>query len=419
MNIKTRVCKSERLGADRFHFTFEMSSLMPYQWLNGTHISFGAGAVEAIKKYIPEHARVCVLADKYDHIYRSGVKEDVDKVLNDIHAHHEWVTTLEANPDYSTCLDVIKKLRKDPVDFILPVGGGSVMDAAKFISGCVKLPESVDPWETLKKPSLVGECIPLISVCTLAATGSEWNEKFVISRREIGAKVASANPRNFFKLSCLDPKYTLTVPLNQTYNGLFDSFCHVMEQYITGHFAPLQDRLSESVASTIIELAPKLISDPQNLNHRATAMQTSALALNNLLQTGTTSCWGTHRSSMVLTAKYGLDHGQSLVPLLPSLWRQFFDVKKFKLAQMADRVWGYKGNGGVDEKANFSIAKTEEWAKMLKFGLKISDYAEEKNPQAAIEQMVEHTWNMMGKKPYGEARMITKEDLKQIYIKSF
>ena len=400
-----------------------MSSLVPFHWMNGTHISFGEGAVKAMKQYIPKGARVCILADKYGHIFESGVKSDVDQVMGEIDAKFRWVQKLEANPDYSTCKEIIDDLRRDPVDFLIPVGGGSVMDAAKFISGCVKLPESVDPWDTIKNPALVGECIPMISVCTLAATGSEWNERFVISRREIGAKVASANPRNYFKLSCLDPKYTLTVPLHQTYNGLFDSFCHVMEQYVTGHFAPMQDRMSEAVAATIIELAPKLIVDPKNLNHRATAMQTSAMALNTLLQTGTISCWGTHRSAMVLTAKYELDHGESLVPLLPALWRQFFDIKKFKLAQMADRVWGYKNGGdSVEEKAKFSIQKTEEWAKMLKFGLKISDYrlaAKERNPDAAIKEMVERTWTMMNQKPYGENGIITKEDLHQIYTAAF
>lgn len=193
-----------------------------------------------------------------------------------------------------------------------------------------------------------------------------------------------------------------------------------MEEYVTNHFAPMQDRMSEGVAKTILELAPKLLENPKNLDFRATAMQTSAMALNTLLQTGTSSCWGTHRSSMILTAKYNMDHAASLVTILPVLWRQYFDVKKYKLAQMADRVWGFKGYGTVDDKANFSIKKTEEYAKLLKFPLHISGYVNERNQNAAVREMADYTWNMMGQKPFGENGLIKgKDELRELYEKAF
>ena len=191
-----------------------------------------------------------------------------------------------------------------------------------------------------------------------------------------------------------------------------------MEQYITNHFAPLQDRLSESVASTILQVAPRLLKDPTNLEYRATAMQTAAWALNTSLQTGSSSCWGTHRSALQLTAYYNMDHGETLVVLLPNLWRHFFDVKKFKLAQMSNRIWN-KATGSIDEDAKYAIAKTEEYAQLLNFGLRVRDYREEKNPQNAINEMTEKTWEMMGKKPFGEAGIIKKDDLKALYEASY
>ena len=161
------------------------------------------------------------------------------------------------------------------------------------------------------------------------------------------------------------------------------------------------------------------MNDLTNLNYRGTAMQTSALALNTFLQHGTSSCWGTHRIGVTLTAKYGMDHAETLVVIQPWLWRRFFDIKKYKLAQMATRVWGYQGGGSIDELAKFSISKTEEFAKMLKLGLKISDYIKEKNQQSAIDDIAERTWSLMNFKPFGESGIIKKDDIKEIVGAAF
>lgn len=396
-----------------------MSSLTPFHWVNGTHIAFGVGAIETIKRYIPKGANVLCLHDQGDAVFKNGAKEDIDRVLGEIGATHKWRGGIEPNPDYDTCLQIIKEIRKEPADFIIPVGGGSVMDAAKFISSCVNISPSIDPWDTLKNPTLIKKPVPSIAVCTLSATGSEWNERYVISRRRTMEKKPAMSPQVFFKLSVLDPRYTLTVPEHFTANGLYDSFCHVCEQYVHSNFAPMQDRLAEATASTIVEVAPKLMKSLGNLNYRATAMQTSAYALNTFLQHGTLGCWGTHRIGMSLTAKYNMDHAETLVVIQPWLWRHFFDIKKHKLAQMAVRVWGFNGSGDVNEVAKYSIAKTEEFAKNLGFGLKISDYVKEKNPQSAVDWMTESTWDLMGRTGFGERGFIHKEDVREILEAAF
>lgn len=175
-------------------------SLTPFHWMNGTHIAFGVNSIQKVKEYIPKGTKVLCIADNEKHIYKSGAKSDVDKVLTEINAQYKWSEVIEANPDYSSICKIIDIIRKDPVDMLLTVGGGSVMDATKFISSAAHLPKSLEPWEILKHPELIGKTIPMISVCTLAATGSEWNERYVISRRSTCEKVAGANPHNFFKV---------------------------------------------------------------------------------------------------------------------------------------------------------------------------------------------------------------------------
>ena len=176
-----------------------MSELVPYHWVNGTHIAFGVGAAEKLKEYIPHGSRVMLLHGGKS-IYQNGAKKDLDKIMNDIGAIARWRGGIEPNPDYSTCMNIIQELRKDQVDYLIPVGGGSIMDAAKFISTSVYLPNSVDPWDTLRNPKLIGKTVPTMAVCTLSATGSEWNERYVISRRSTGEKVPGATPKCYFKV---------------------------------------------------------------------------------------------------------------------------------------------------------------------------------------------------------------------------
>lgn len=181
-----------------------MSELVPYHWINGTHISFGIGAAKNLKKYIPHGSRVMFIHGGKS-VYMNGSKKDLDNIMNEIGASARWRGGIEPNPDYHTCMNIIKELRKAPADFIIPVGGGSIMDAAKFISTSVYLPSQYDPWETLKNPSIIDKVIPSIAVCTLSATGSEWNERYVISRRSTGEKVPGASPKAYFKVCIFFP----------------------------------------------------------------------------------------------------------------------------------------------------------------------------------------------------------------------
>ena len=260
---------------------------------------------------------------------------------------------------------------------------------------------------------LVKSAIPILFVCTLSATGSEWNNGFVISRRATNDKLGMFSPYTFFRCSVLDPKYTLTVSAGQTANGLYDSLCHVLEQYITNTFAPLPDRLSEAVLKNIIENGPALMKDLKNLDLRGNMMLNSAWALNHSLGLGTNQCWGTHKLGHELTAHYGMDHGKTLALIMPNLWRHFFDVMKFKLAQMARRVFGKSGSF-VDEDAEYAIRKVEEWTQEIGMKLRIRDYVKEPNIQAAVQQLTNGVWKLENGNPFGESGMITKKDAQEI-----
>ena len=394
-----------------------MSSLIPFHWTNTTNIAYGVNAIEKFKQYIPSGARVAIVNDGVTP-QLCGAKQDLEKLLKELNTSFRWLGGIEANPDFESCMKIIKNIRQDPVDFLIAVGGGSVMDATKFISTAINLDPSIDPYTTMRNPTLVKSIIPMLSICTLSATGSEWNNGFVISRRATHEKLPMSNPLTYFKCSVLDPRYTLTVPANQTANGLYDSFCHVMEQYITNTFSPFPDRLSESVTKCILQNGPALMKDLKNLDLRGSMMINSAWALNRTLGLGTKQCWGTHHLGHELTAYYGMDHGKTLAVIMPNLWRHFFDVKKFKLAQMARRIFG-KGGSFIDEDANYAIQKTEEWTQEIGMKLKISDYVKEPNVKKAVKELTDGVWNLENGKSFGEDGMITKKDAEAIYAASF
>jgi len=394
-----------------------MTSLIPFHWVNPTHIAFGVGAIDKFRQYIKPGQRIAVISDGKTPSL-CGAKKDLDSLLDKIGVSYKWYSGIEANPDYDTCLSIIKKLRKNPVDYLIAVGGGSVMDATKFIGNCIPLPESIDLYSTMFDPSPIKKSIPKLAICTLSATGSEWNSGYVISRRSTGQKQGMRTSFSFFDCSVLDPRYTLTVPADQTANGIYDSFCHVMEQYATNTFAPLPDRLSEAVTSSIIENGPKLMKDLHNLDLRGGMMQNSAWALNHSLSLSTGSCWGTHGLGHMLTARYGMDHGKTLAVIMPNLWRHFFDTKKFKLAQMSRRVFG-KGGAGVDEDAKYAIERVEGWTQEIGMKLRISDYVKENDIKKAVEELTAAAWRSKGCQPFGENGIIKQKDCKEIYEASF
>ncbi len=322
-----------------------------------TRIVFGRGEIARLADLIPTDRHVLMVYGGGS-IKRNGVYEQVTDALSG-HRVTEF-GGIPPNPKYDICVDAIRTITESGCDFVLAVGGGSVLDACKFI-GAAALYDGPDPWDLLRDNSLTPGMLPLGAVLTLPATGSEMNPNAVISRADTHEKLAVIHPALYPDFSILDPATTLTLPRRQTVNGILDSWVHVLEQYATYPAgAPLQDRLSEAVLATIRDTAPVLLEEPDTYEARADLMWSATLALNGLLAAGVPQDWATHQIGHELTAFYGLDHAVTLAVVLGGVWRHQLPRKQAKLAQYARRIWGVTETDDA-EAAELAIEHTDHF----------------------------------------------------------
>jgi NADP-dependent alcohol dehydrogenase len=340
--------------------------MLNFTYKNTTEILFGKGMISEITSRVPQNVPV-LLAYGGGSIKRNGVYDQVRKAL----ANHRLVefAGIEANPQYETCLRAVEVVRREQVGFILAVGGGSVLDAAKFIAAATVF-EGPDPWQILCTVGAnVKGALPLGTVLTLPATGSECNGGSVISRKETQEKLFFLSQHVFPVFSVLDPVATFTLPQKQVRNGIVDAFVHVCEQYMTYPSASLlQDRLAESVLQTLVEVGPVTLAKLDDYDSRANFMWSATIALNNLLGCGVPQDWTSHMIGHELTAFYGLDHAETLAVVLLGVWRHRLAEKRAKLEQYGRRVW----NVGTAEEA---IEKTEQFFHSIGMPTRLSDYS--------------------------------------------
>ena len=332
---------------------------------NPTEILFGKGMIAEIKTRIPKGKPVLFLYGGGS-IKRNGVYDQVKVALNGFSV--EEFGGIEANPLFETCIKAVEVVKEKKIGFILAVGGGSVLDAAKFIAAaaCFK---GKNLWSILAEHGAsVEAALPIGTVLTLPATGSEANGNSVISRRATQEKLFFFSPHVFPAFSVLDPETTFSLPAKQIRNGIVDAFVHVMEQYMTyPNNAPLQDRMAESLLQTLIEVAPVTLRERENYEARASFMWSATLALNTLIGCGVPQDWSTHMIGHELTAFYGLDHAETLAVVLPGIWRYKSTAKKDKLEQYGRRVWN------VDS-ADQAIEKTESFFRSINMPTRLSEH---------------------------------------------
>jgi NADP-dependent alcohol dehydrogenase len=339
--------------------------MQDFVFKNPTEILFGRGMIAKLGTRVPAQAPVLLLYGGGS-IKSNGVYDQVKAALGS----HRVVEFggIEANPLYETCLKAVVEVKANQVGFILAVGGGSVLDAAKFIAAAARF-DGADPWEILLSGGAnLKAALPLGAVLTLPATGSESNGNAVISRKATQEKLALASGLVFPVFSVLDPETTFSLPQKQVRNGVVDAFVHVMEQYLTyPAAAPLQDRFSESILQTLVEAGPVALAEPTNYDARAAFMWSATLALNTLIGCGVPQDWSTHMIGHELTAFYGLHHAETLAIVLPGVWKHEFERKKAKLEQYGRRVWQVKTARGA-------IAKTEGFFHSLGMPTRLRDY---------------------------------------------
>jgi NADP-dependent alcohol dehydrogenase len=328
-------------------------------------------------------------------IERSGFLDQLKAELKDLEIH--FFKGIEANPEYTTLMKAVEYIREHQIGYMLAVGGGSVIDGAKFISGAVNY--QGDPWDVLNQvPGAVfTSAIPFGCILTIPATGSESNSGAVISRSELKEKRTMGGPLFFPKFALLDPNFVATLPKRQIANGVIDAFTHTMEQYLTFKGENLlQERYAEGILSTLIEIGEKVLENPADYDLAANLMWCANQALNGVLRCGVTTDWATHMIGHELTALYGIDHAQSLAIIAPRLYEVKFESKKVKLAQYGKRVWNLEG---LDEQvARKAIAKTEEFFHKLNVKTRISEYTSDYHDTAQIihDRFVQRGWLGLG-----------------------
>lgn len=336
---------------------------------NPVRILFGNHTIAHLPTVIPRGGTVLMTYGQGS-IHRNGVYQQVKTALEG------WPLLefggLEANPRYETCLKAVEVCRQKKVTFLLAVGGGSVLDATKFIAAATLF--EGDPWSILENNAPIEQALPLGSVLTLPATGSEMNGYSVISRESTREKRGFGSPHLYPQFSILDPTTTFSLDDRQVANGIVDTFVHVLEQYLTHPAqAPLQDRQAEAILLTLLEEAPKVRSTPNDYAVRANLMWCATQGLNGLIGCGVPQDWSTHLIGHELTALFGLDHGQSLAVILPGVWMFNRTTKQAKLAQYARRVWGMTSES-EETLALTAIQKTEHFFREIGVKTRLSEY---------------------------------------------
>jgi NADP-dependent alcohol dehydrogenase len=382
-----------------------------FDFYNPVKIVFGEGRTEAIAQEVPSNAIVMVTYGGGS-IKRNGAYEQVKKALKGLRFIE--FGGIEPNPKFETLMKAVELARSEKVDFLLAVGGGSVIDGTKFIAAAI--PFNGDPWKIIKggKEGVVEKAVPFGAVLTLPATGSEMNSGAVISRISTGEKFAFGSPLLYPKFSVLDPTFTYSLPGHQVANGIVDAFIHVTEQYLTYPAnAPIQDRWAEGVLQTLIEIGPKAIGNPTDYDTRAAFMWACTMALNGIISTGVPTDWATHMIGHELTAFFGLDHAVTLAIVLPSLLLETSDEKKDKLLQYGERVWGLT-TGTEEERISMSISKTHDFFRSLGIKTNLSDY--EVTPdqiKPIVERFAQRGWKL------GENRSIDAARVEKILMGCF
>ncbi|EOI3566872.1 alcohol dehydrogenase [Cronobacter dublinensis] len=376
---------------------------------NPTHIAFGKGAISELRSLIPADSRVLITYGGGS-VKKTGVLDQVYSALNGLDVLE--FGGIEPNPSYETLMKAVELVRKEKVTFLLAVGGGSVLDGTKFIAAAAHYTAASDPWHILEtRGSDITDAIPMGSVLTLPATGSESNKGAVVSRRATGDKQAFHSPFVQPRFAILDPVYTYTLPPRQVANGVVDAFVHTVEQYVTYPVnAKIQDRFAEGILLTLIEEGPKALKEPENYDVRANLMWAATQALNGLIGAGVPQDWATHMLGHELTAMHGLDHAQTLAVVLPALWNEKRNEKRAKLLQYAGRVWNIT-EGSDDERIDAAIAATRRFFETMGAPTRLRDYGlDGSSIPALLAKLEEH-----GLTALGEHQDITLDVSRRIY----
>lgn len=379
-----------------------------FTFKNPVRLYFGKGEINQLKREIPRYGRNVLLVYGGGSIKKSGIYDEVMNILKELEVNIFELSGVEPNPRVETARKGIAICKEESIDFILAVGGGSVIDCSKLIAAGAKTEE--DPWDIVTYKVGVKGALPLGTVLTIAATGSEMNANSVISNDATKEKYGWASGRVFPKFSILDPTYTITVPKDHTVYGIVDMMSHVFEQYF--HDASnslIMDELCEGVLRTIIETAPKLLEDLENYELRETILLSGTIALNGFLSMGSEGDWATHEIEHALSAVYDIPHGGGLAILFPNWMKYNVPENPDRFARLATKVFNVDAdNKSTEEIAYEGIERLREFWTSLGAPSRLKDYAID---DSRLDELVDKA---MANSPIGGFKVLVAEDVREI-----
>ena len=387
--------------------------MLNFELYNPTNYVFGKNQIQKITSLVPKNAKI-LLCYGGGSIFKNGIHKQVIDALKDFKIIE--FGGIEPNPHFETLMKAVKVVKNENITFLLAVGGGSVIDGVKFISGATHF--QGDAVEILRNRHLftdTSKVIPFGVVLTLPATGSEMNSGSVVTIATTKEKLTLGGTALFPQFSICDPTVIQSLPRRQLQNGIVDAYTHVMEQYLTyPHNAILQDKISESILQTLIEIGPDVVENPSDYKLASNFMWCATMALNGLIQKGVPSDWATHMIGHELTALYDIDHARTLAIVAPNLYKTMFETKKDKLAQYGKVIFNLTGT--TDDVAQQAIEKTIEFFVKMGMETRISECTDdyEKTADIVADRFTERGW-----KGLGEKQNITIDKVKEILEMSY
>lgn len=380
-----------------------------FTFFNPTKLIFGKGTIEQLKVEVPQYGKKVLLVYGGGSIKRNGLYDQVLSLLKEVDVELFELSGVEPNPRISTVKKGVEICRNEGIDFLLAVGGGSVIDCTKAIAAGAKY--DGDTWDLMTRKAVAKEALPFGTVLTLAATGSEMNSGSVITNWETNEKYGWGSAVTFPQFSILDPVNTYTVPRDQTVYGIVDMMTHVFEHYFhLTENTELQDRMCEGLLLTVMEAAPKLLENLESYEHRATILYSGTMALNGMLSMGYRGDWATHNIEHAVSAVYDIPHGGGLAILFPNWMKHNLKVKPERFKKLAVRVFGVKAEGKTDEEVGLEgIDKLREFWNSIGAPSRLADYDID---DSQIEVMADKA---MVYGEFGNFTKLNKEDVMAIY----
>lgn len=378
----------------------------PFVYHNPTQLIFGRGQLSMLKEKAEQLGQTVLLVYGGGSIKRSGLYEKVVSLLQEAGCRVLELSGVEPNPRLSTVKKGIELCRQEGVNWILAVGGGSVIDAAKAVA--VGVPYEGDVWDFYTRKALATEALPLGTILTLAATGSEMNRGSVVTNWDTKEKHGAST--TFPAFSILDPENTFSVPRDQTIYGISDIMSHVFEQYFT-HTpeVPLQTRFAESILKTVVENADRVLANPDDYDARANILYCGTMALNGTLPVGVETDWATHSIEHAVSAVYDIPHGGGLAIIFPKWMRYVYRENVARFVRFAVEVWNVDPSGKTDDEVALEgIAATEAFFARIGAPTRLADYEiDDQHLQLMAEKATPFG-------PIGSFKKLSSEDVAQI-----